>query len=137
MNPARWNIPAFAEKEARKILRDVRAERESIARFGLEMSLQNIEHQLDYADVYAQVHLFGPHGQFVGETARRRRNQCMQEKAALSMKLQTYRRSQDILRDTAAERFNEPTWGTDAVGASTRARRDVKMHILEAKDWVL
>jgi len=137
MNPARWNIPTPAEKEARKILRDIREERESIARFGMEISLQNIEHQLDFADVYAQVHLFGPHGQFVGETARRRRNQCMHEKAALSMKLRTYRRSQDFLRDTAAERFDEPIWRTDAVDPRTRARRDVEMHMLAANDWVL
>jgi len=84
----RQNNTTFAENMARRILRDVSEERMSITRFGMILILDHMEHDLKYADVYAAFHRLGP-GAFLGETARRRRNDCMQDKAALAMRLRT------------------------------------------------
>jgi len=108
----------------------------SITRSGMILSLDHMEHDLIYADVYAAVRRLGP-GAFLGETARRRRNDCMQDKAALAMRLQTYRRSQARLRDTAADLFDNPEWDSNDVEESTRARRAIETNKLAAEDWEL
>jgi len=130
----RQNNPTFAEQMARRRLRDVREKRMSITRFGMILSLDQMEHHLNYADVYAAFRRFGP-GAFLGETARHRRNDCMQDKAALKMRLQTYRRSQAHLRDTAADLFDDPEWDSDDVEEATRARRAIETNKLAAEDW--
>jgi len=137
MNLNRWDHHTLAEKTAQRILFDIKQERESITMHGMELTMQSMHHQLDYADVYARVRRHGSDGQFIGEKARRRRNQCMQEKAALSMQIRTYRGAQAHLRDTAAERFDDPIWNTGDVTPITRARRDVEMETLETEDWEL
>jgi len=130
----RQNNPTFAEKMARRTLRDVREERMSMTRLGMILSLDHMEHDLEYADVYAAFHRLGP-GAFLGETARRRRNDCMHDKAALAMRLRTYRRSQAHLRDTAADLFDNPNWESDDIEEATRARRVIETNKLAAEDW--
>ena len=113
----------------------VREQRQAITKDGMDLSLESMEHRLEYDDIYAHVHRSDSHGEFLGETKRRRRNQCVLAKVVLKQKLQSYRRSQADLRDTAAELFDHPCWRASDVSSGTRARQDVEMHLLAAEDW--